>query len=347
MSVVYPVTVEDVQAARARISQYVNLTPVLTSATMDRLAGEAQGKMSDTNTHDPTRLFFKCENFQKTGSFKCRGAHNAVFSLDEATALRGVVTHSSGNHAQAVALAAKNRCIKATIVMPNTAPAIKKAGVLGYGASVVECENSMRQQTADETCVETGGLFIHPSNEPKVIAGQGTLGLELLEQVQTSDEKCPLDAIIVPLGGGGLISGICAAAKGMYPEIKIYGAEPERADDSYRSKQTGKICHHGENGASTIADGLRTTLGTNTFLYVRDFVDEVFLVSEQDIVNGMKLAYERMKIVIEPSAGTGIAVALSKHFWKRTGLPKGARVGIIICGGNIDFKDFFQIANFQ
>jgi threonine dehydratase len=340
----YPVTLKDVKAARARIAKHVNVTPVLTSATMDRLAGEAQGGAAGGDR--PTRLFFKCENFQKTGSFKCRGAHNAVFSLGEEAAARGVVTHSSGNHAQAVALAAKNRGIKATIVMPNTAPPVKKAGVIGYGATVVECDNSMRQQTADQVCEETGGEFVHPSNDPKVMAGQGTLALEFLEQVVASSGR-PLDAIIVPLGGGGLISGVSAAAKGLYPGIKVYGAEPEKAADAFRSKRKGELCQHDENGANTIADGLRTTLGSNTFLYVRDFVDDVFLVPEQDIVDGMRLAYERMKVVIEPSAGTGIAVAVSPQFWERTGLPKGAHVGVVVCGGNIDFKGFFQVKNFQ
>eukprot|EP00658_Telonema_sp_P-2_P070846 TRINITY_DN60231_c0_g2_i1.p1 TRINITY_DN60231_c0_g2~~TRINITY_DN60231_c0_g2_i1.p1 ORF type:complete len:269 (-),score=69.05 TRINITY_DN60231_c0_g2_i1:410-1216(-) len=261
---------------------------------------------------------------------------NAVLSLKEDALDKGVLTHSSGNHAQAVALAARERGIPAHIVMPSDAPEVKKSAVLGYGARVVECCPTEREATAEAVRIETGGSLIHPSNEPMVIAGQGTMALELFEQLADKNEKdvCPLDVLVVPLGGGGMISGICAAAKGRYPKLRILAAEPSGADDGYRSKISGKMEPHREGHPSTVADGLKTTLGPNTWPYVRDMVEEVILVEEKEIVAATKLVWERMKLVIEPSAGVGVAVVLSKDFLGR--VPKGSRVGVVLCGGNVD-----------
>eukprot|EP00943_MAST-04B_sp_MAST-4B-sp1_P004275 g4275.t1 len=331
----HPITLNDVQTAHDRIKKYIHETPVLTSEAINAITN------SNSSGQRNISLYFKCENFQKTGSFKIRGATNAIFSLTHQEANNGVCTHSSGNHAQAVAQAALWRNIKATIVMPDNAPVVKKNAVIGYKANVITCKQSERAKRCDEISMKESKYFIHPSNNPLVMAGQGTIALEFLNQ--TSD----LDAIVVPLGGGGLISGISAAAKGMNPNIKIFGAEPLGANDAYRSKEANEILPHLPN-AQTIADGLRTTLGSNTFPYVRDFVDKVFLVSEQEIVDAMKLVYERMKIVIEPSAGTGIAVATSSAFWKNNGIVKeNPKVGVVLCGGNIDFKTFFRIDTFQ
>lgn len=332
----YPVTLKDVETAHERVKPYVHETPILTSQALNKMANK-NNNINDSNIS----LFFKCENFQKTGSFKIRGATNAVFSLTDEEASNGICTHSSGNHAQAVAQAALWRDIDATIVMPDNAPPVKKTAVIGYKANVVTCKQSERATRCDEISKAENKYFIHPSNNPLVIAGQGTIALEFLNQVSE------LDAIIVPLGGGGLISGISAAAKGANPNIKIFGAEPLGANDAYRSKEANKILNHLPT-VQTIADGLRTTLGSNTFPFVRDFVDEIFLVKEQDIVDAMKLVYERMKIVIEPSAGTGVAVAISNEFWKRNGIEKtNPKIGVVICGGNIDFKSFFTLSSFQ
>ena len=338
----YPVVLSDVQSAHERIAAFVHETPVRTSKALDQIAS--------ARARRDVSLFFKCENFQKTGSFKIRGATNAVFSLEDEEASNGVCTHSSGNHAQAVAQAALWRNIKATIVMPEQAPQVKKAAVLGYKANVITCKQNERASRCQEVVDVEKKRFIHPSNEPLVIAGQGTVALEFLSQTKSLgpkvDSELPLDALIVPLGGGGLISGISAAAKGLYPNIKIFGAEPLGANDAFRSKEADQILGHLPS-VNTIADGLRTTLGTNTFPYVRDFVDEIFLVKEQEIVDAIKLVFERMKIVVEPSAGTGVAVALSTEFWKRNNLGmKNPRIGIVICGGNIDFKNFFRIETF-
>jgi threonine dehydratase/serine racemase len=315
----YAICLADVQAAALRIKAHVHVTPVMTCSALDELAGRS--------------LFCKCELFQRGGSFKIRGATNAVMSLSDEAAARGVTTHSSGNHAQAIALAAKARGIGAKIVMPSNAPAVKKRAVLGYGAEVIECESTgaARQAAADLVVAETGAYFVHPSNNPTVMAGQGTIALELLEQV------ADLDAVIVPIGGGGMMSGIVTAVKGLNPSIKVYAAEPAGAADAYRSKEGGVLVGHPPGGPSTIADGLRTTLGTNTFPIVRDLVDEIFLVEEEEIVAAMRLVWERMKLCIEPSAAVGVAVALSAAF---KALPLdgpdgcGARVGVILCGGN-------------
>jgi len=311
----YAANLDSIRAAQRRVDPFIRRTPVLTSATLDALSGR--------------RLWFKCEVFQKTGSFKFRGATNAVRMLTDAEATRGVVTHSSGNHAQALALAARMRGIPAHVVMPSNSAEIKKAAVRGYGAEVIECEPTLeaRESTAAQVIARTGGTMIPPFNHPNVIAGQGTIALELLDE-------CPqLDAIIVPLGGGGLISGIALAAKALKPSIRIIGAEPELAGDGAASKREGSI--QPAMKPVTMADGLRTSLGPLTFPVVRDLVDEIVLVSEADIAAHMQLVWERMKITIETSAAVGVAVACSA--WMRERHNANMQdVGVVLCGGNVD-----------
>jgi len=312
----YAADLDSIRAAQRRIDPFISRTPVLTSATLDAMSGR--------------RLWFKCELFQRTGSFKFRGATNAVRMLDDAAAAGGVVTHSSGNHAQALALAAKMRGIPAHVVMPSISAEIKKAAVRGYGASIVECDATIaaREATAARVIAETGGTMIPPYNHPDVIAGQGTVALELLDE-------CPqLDAIVVPLGGGGMISGIAIAAKALKPSIRIIGAEPELAGDAAQSKRAGSI--QPQMPPVTIADGLRGTLGPLTFPIVRDLVDEIVLVSEADIAAHMRLVWERMKLTIEPSAAVGVAVACSDWMRKQK---DHADVGVVLCGGNVDLSN--------
>jgi len=311
----YAANIDSIRAAQRRIDPFIRRTPVLTSATLDEMSGR--------------RLWFKCELLQKTGSFKFRGATNAVRMLDDAAAAKGVVTHSSGNHAQALALAAKMRGIPAHVVMPSNSAEIKKTAVRGYGAHIVECEPTLdaRESTAARVIAETGGAMVPPFNHPNVIAGQGTIALELLDE-------CPqLDAIVVPLGGGGLISGIAIAAKALKPSIKIIGAEPELAGDGAASKRQGSI--QPAMKPVTIADGLRTSLGPLTFPVVRDLVDEIVLVSEADIAAYMRIVWERMKITIEPSAAVGVAVACSAWMRQRNNADM-QDVGVVLCGGNVD-----------
>lgn len=311
----YAANLDSIRAAQRRVDPFIRRTPVLTSATLDALSGR--------------RLWFKCEVFQKTGSFKFRGATNAVRMLTDAEAARGVVTHSSGNHAQALALAARMRGIPAHVVMPSNSAEIKKAAVRGYGAEVIECEPTLeaRESTAAQVIARTGGTMIPPFNHPNVIAGQGTIALELLDE-------CPqLDAIIVPLGGGGLISGIALAAKALKSSIRIIGAEPELAGDGAASKREGSI--QPAMKPVTMADGLRTSLGPLTFPVVRDLVDEIVLVSEADIAAHMQLVWERMKITIETSAAVGVAVACSAWMRERNNANM-QDVGVVLCGGNVD-----------
>ena len=311
----YAADLSSIRAARRRIEPFAHRTPVVTSATLDAIAGRA--------------LHFKCELLQRTGSFKFRGATNAVRLLDDEAAARGVVTHSSGNHAQALALAARMRGIPAHVVMPSNSAEVKKAAVRGYGGRIIECEPTLeaRESTAARVIAETGATMIPPYNHPDVMAGQGTIALELLDE-------CPqLDAIVVPLGGGGLISGIAIAAKALKPSIRIIGAEPELAGDAAASKREGSI--QPPMKPVTIADGLRTALGPLTFPVVRDLVDEVVLVSEDDIAAHMRLVWERMKLTIEPSAAVGVAVACSA--WMRERHNADLReVGVVLCGGNVD-----------
>jgi len=302
-------TYQDVLAAAGRIRPYVHRTPVFTSATLDRMVGAA--------------LFFKNEALQKVGAFKARGGCNAVFALSEAEAARGVATHSSGNHAQAVAYAAALRGIPATIVMPEDAPPVKVAAVRGYGARIVwaGARPLDREEALTGVLEETGAVFIHPSNDPRVIAGQGTAALELLDDVPE------LDLVMAPVGGGGLLSGtaLVAGARG----IAAVGAEPAAVDDAARSLRDGVI-YPPTNGV-TIADGLRTFLGDVTFPIIRAHVREILTVSEEGIVGAMRLVWERMKLVIEPSAAVPVA-ALFEHGEAF----RGMRVGVILSGGNVD-----------
>jgi threonine dehydratase len=268
-------------------------------------------------------LFCKCENFQKVGAFKFRGACNAVFSLSEQEARHGVATHSSGNHAAAVALAARLRRVPAYIVMPDNAPAVKKAAVAGYGGSIVYCAPTLaaREATLKRVMHETGATFIHPYNDARVIAGQGTAALELLTDV------ADLDVIMVPVGGGGLLSGTAIVTAALFPSTKVIAAEPEAADDAYRSLQAGKILP--ANDPRTIADGLRTSLGELTFAVIQQHVQQIVTVSEAAIVSAMRYVWERMKIVIEPSAAVPIGALLEKKIDLT-----GKRIGVILSGGN-------------
>lgn len=306
----------DIRAAHQRIRPYINRTPVLTCSALDRMVG--------------ARLFFKCENFQKSGAFKFRGACNAVFSLSDDEASPGVVTHSSGNHAAALALAAAKRRITARIVMPSTAPPIKIDAVRDYGADITFCEPTQesRESTAEQIIKKTGAVLIHSYNDYRIIAGQGTAALELMEEI--SD----LDFLLAPLGGGGLLSGTAIAAKGLNPKIKVVGCEPKNADDAYRSVKAGRILP--SEYPNTIADGLRMSLGDKTFPIIRDLVDEILLAAEEEIITAMRHILERMKIVVEPSAAVPLAALLSNQLDAR-----GKKVGVILSGGNVDLSRFF------
>jgi threonine dehydratase len=300
-----------IHAAHARIRSHVHRTPVLTSRSLDAVA--------------EATLFFKCENLQKVGAFKARGACNAVFSLDNAEARRGVVTHSSGNHGAAVAWAAARRGIPAWVVMPENSAEIKKAAVQGLGATVRFCAPTL--EARDTTCAavlaETGAVLVHPYDDWRVIAGQGTAALELLEEIPD------LDAIITPVGGGGLLSGTAIASRGMKPSIRIYGAEPAGADDAWRSLQSGRIVP--QTDPRTIADGLRSSLGVKTFAVLSTLVDAIGTTSEEAIVQAMRLTWDKLKLVIEPSAAVPLAALVERK------LPvAGLRVGIVVSGGNVD-----------
>lgn len=304
-------TFEDIRQAQQRIRPYIHLTPVLTCRSLDERVG--------------MQVFLKCENLQKVGAFKFRGASNAVFSLSEAEAAKGVTTHSSGNHAQALALAARMRGIPAYIVMPENAPAIKKAAVAGYGGKITLCEPTLeaREKTLEKVQQMTGAVVIHPYNHEAVIAGQGTAALELLEQVPD------LDLILVPVGGGGLLSGTALAAKGVNPRLRVLAGEPEMADDAFRSLHAGKILPSVQ--PRTIADGLLTSLGTLTFPIIRENVEQIVRVSEAGIIQAMRFIWERTKLIIEPSAAVPVAA-----LWENGVKPRGKKVGIILSGGNLD-----------
>lgn len=300
-----------IRQAHARIRGSIHRTPVLTSTRLDKLAG--------------TTLLFKCENFQKAGVFKARGACNAVFLLDEASAKRGVVTHSSGNHAAALARAAALQGIPAHIVMPSNSPQVKVAAVEAYGGQITFCKPTLdaREQTAQRVKSETGATMIHPYDDPHVIAGQGTAALEFLEQ-------CPdLDVLMTPVGGGGLLSGTAIAAKGLKPKVAVWAGEPAGADDAFRSWKAGRLIP--SENPNTIADGLRTSLGELTFPVIQALVDEIFTVSEDSIVRTMRLVMERMKIVIEPSSAVPLAALLENDVDLTD-----KRVGVILSGGNVD-----------
>jgi len=304
-------TLTDIRQSAECIRPYAHHTPVLTCASLDQRVG--------------AQVFMKCENLQKVGAFKFRGACNAVFSLTDEEAARGVATHSSGNHAQAVALAARLRGIPAYIVMPENAPAVKKAAVAGYGGQITFCKPTLeaRETTTAQVMEKTGATVIHPYNDYRVIAGQGTAALELLEEIPD------LDVIITPVGGGGLLSGTAIAAKGISPTIRVIAAEPEMADDAYRSLQAGHILP--SENPKTIADGLLTSLGDKTFPIIQEYVEQIVTVSEEGILAAMKFIWERAKIIIEPSAAVPVAL-----LWERKIDLSGLRVGLILSGGNID-----------
>lgn len=307
----YIPTYDDVLAARERIAPYVHRTPVLTSRFINEMVG--------------AEVFFKCENLQKAGAFKARGASNAVFGLSEAAAARGVATHSSGNHASSLSYAAGRRGIACVVVMPRTAPQAKKDAVRGYGGRIVECEPSMssREAVFAEVQAETGADFVHPYNDPRVIAGQGTCALELTEQV------AGLDAVVAPIGGGGMISGSCLTLSTIAPGVEIFAAEPERADDAYRSFKAGHII--ADDAPDTVADGLKVPLRELTWHFVRNHVTDILTASDPEIVAAMRLTWARMKIVMEPSSAVPLAVIL-----KNRERFKGKRVGVVVTGGNVD-----------
>ena len=308
-----PISIQEIQQAAERIKPYAHRTPVLNNESLNERVG--------------AQVFLKCENMQKVGAFKFRGASNAVWSLSDEEAKNGVCTHSSGNHAQALALAAKMRGIPAYIVMPSNAPQVKKDAVAGYGGGITFCEPTLqaRERTLDRIRLDTGANVVHPYNDERVIAGQGTAALELLDEVPD------LDLIIVPVGGGGLLSGTSVAAKGLNPNIRVIAAEPEMADDAYRSMKEGKIIP--SDNPKTIADGLLTSLGELTYPIIRENVEQIVTVSEQAIIDSMKFIWERAKIIIEPSAATVLAV-----LWEKKIDLSRLKVGVILSGGNVDLN---------
>tara|TARA_Y100000746_G_scaffold225369_1_gene228972 strand:- start:49 stop:1005 length:957 start_codon:yes stop_codon:yes gene_type:complete len=309
----YAASIDDVRAAAERIRGVGHRTPVLTSKTLDQMAGR--------------KLFFKCENFQKVGAFKFRGGWNAVSMLNDKEAERGVCTHSSGNHAQAIAYSAQKRGIPAYIVMPKNSPDVKLNAVKDYGANVTLCEPTLkaRKTTLEGIAEDTGAAVIHPFNNANVIAGQGTAALELIEDVGE------LDAIIAPIGGGGLMSGTCVTTRSLLPNAKLFGAEPKGADDAYRSLKEGKLLP--QEDPKTICDGLLTSMGENTWKILKDHLNAIYTVSDDEVIKGMKLIWERMKIIIEPSCATPVAVVMSPKFKQLENIEK---VGIILTGGNVD-----------
>ncbi len=307
------VTFADIQQAARRIEPFAHRTPVITNESLDQRVG--------------AQAYLKCENMQKVGAFKFRGACNAVFSLSDEEAKHGVVTHSSGNHAQALALAARLRGIPAYIVMPENAPQVKKDAVAGYGGRITFCAPTLeaREGTMERIRLDTRATVVHPYNDERVIAGQGTAALELLDTIPD------LDAVIAPVGGGGLLSGTSIAAKGLKPGVRVIAGEPELADDAYRSMQEGRIVPSLD--PKTIADGLLTSLGTLTFPILRERVEQIVTVSEQGIIEAMKFVWERAKIVIEPSAAVAVAV-----LWEGRMDLTGLKVGVILSGGNVDLN---------
>ncbi len=306
-------TLADIRQAAERIRPYAHRTPVLTNESLNQQVG--------------ARVFLKCENLQKVGAFKFRGACNAVYSLSDEEAARGVCTHSSGNHAAALALAARMRGIPAYIVMPNNAPSVKKNAVAGYGGQITFCEPTLeaRESTLDRIRLDTGATVVHPYNDERVIAGQGTAALELLEDVPD------LDVIIVPVGGGGLLSGTSIAATEIKKGIRVIAGEPEMAADAYRSMKAGEIIP--SKNPKTIADGLLTSLGRLTFPIIQQRVEQIVTVSEAGIIASMKYVWERAKIIIEPSSAVAVGV-----LWEKKIDLSGLKVGIIVSGGNVDLE---------
>jgi len=307
----YIPTFDDMKAAHERIKPHIHRTPVLTSSFLNELTG--------------AQLFFKCENFQKAGAFKVRGASNAVFGLSDEDAVNGVCTHSSGNHALSLSYAAGRRGIPCNVVMPHTAPQAKKDAVRGYGGVITECEpsTSSREAVFAEVQAKTGGNFVHPYNDPRVIAGQGTCARELLEQTGG------LDMVVAPIGGGGMISGTCLTLSNLAPETRIIAAEPEQANDAYRSFKAGHII--ADDAPDTIADGLKVPLKDLTWHFVSHHVTDILTASEAEIIEAMKLTWKRMKIVMEASSAVPLATII-----KNKDQFAGKRVGAIITGGNVD-----------
>lgn len=312
------ITFRDITDAHSRIKGAINRTPVMTSRTLDGICG--------------ARVFLKCENFQRVGAFKIRGAVSAVSTLSDEQKKRGVITHSSGNHAQALALAARLSSVAAVVVMPEGAPGVKVRATRGYGAEVVFCENTLasRIETTDGLISRFGYTLVHPYDNDAVIAGAGTAALELWEQTGG------VDILVCPVGGGGLVSGSAVAVKGKDERTAVFAAEPEGADDAYRSLAAGRLVK--DLVPDTIADGLRTTLCERTFEIIRCRVDAIRTVSDSEIVGAMRFAWERMKLVVEPSGAVSLAGILADK------IPvKGKRVGVIISGGNVDLDDYFEV----
>jgi threonine dehydratase len=311
-----PIGLGDIIQAAKRLESWAHRTPVVTSRTLDQRSGAL--------------VFLKCENLQRVGAFKFRGAMNALLQLGEDQKAAGVVTHSSGNHAQALALAGQLLGVPVTIVMPRTAPAVKRAATEGYGARIVLCEPTLesRESTVAAESQRHRLTLVHPYNDWNVIAGQGTAALELLDQAG------PLDVVIAPVGGGGLLAGTALAVRGRSPGTKVLGAEPANADDARRSLETQAI--QPSLDPRTIADGLRTSLGTRTFAVIRHHVDAIVTASEAEIIDATRFVWERLKIVIEPSSAVVVAPLLAGKLKAR------GRVGVIISGGNVDVESFFQ-----
>ncbi|HAR75837.1 MAG TPA: serine dehydratase [Psychrobacter sp.] len=308
-------TLDDMLEAHERIKPYIHRTPVLTSRFLNELAG--------------CEMFFKCENFQKAGAFKVRGASNAVFGLSDEDAKNGVCTHSSGNHALSLSYAAGRRGIPCNVVMPHSAPEAKKAAVRGYGGIITECQPSTtsREEVFAKVQAETGGDFVHPYNDPRVIAGQATCSREFLEQMEEMGEKP--DMVVAPIGGGGMISGTCLTLSNLAPDVKIYAAEPVNADDAARSFKAGHII--ADDAPNTVADGLKVPLKDLTWHFVSNYVTDILTATEEEIIEAMKLTWTHMKIIIEPSCAVPLAVIL-----KNKDVFAGKKVGVIITGGNVD-----------
>jgi threonine dehydratase len=315
-------TWQSIEEAHARIASRIHRTPVMRSATLDALCG--------------AEVFFKCENLQKTGSFKIRGATNAIFSLTDAQAAHGIVTPSSGNHGAAVACAAAWRGVPAWIVMPKNAPAVKCKAVEAYGGKITFCEPriSARNEAAARIQAETGAVLIHPYDDDRIIAGQATAAKEFLEEIES------LDALLTPVSGGGLLSGAALSAKHMRPEIKVHGCEPAKADDAYQSLKTGTL--HSLESSDTIADGLRASLAARTFAILQKHLSGIFLVSEEEIIGAMELLWERLKVVTEPSSAIALAPLLKPEVVESIrGGGAGSRkprIGIVLSGGNVDLR---------
>jgi threonine dehydratase len=306
--------IDELREAHQRIAPHTHRTPIYTSSLLDDIAG--------------ARLHFKCENLQKVGAFKARGACNAVFSLSDGEAAKGVATHSSGNHGAALAMAAARRGIAAHIVMPDNAPRAKRDAVAAYGATIVECASTQvaREQTLDELVARIGAHVVHPYNDARVIAGQGTVGLEILEQLED------LDAVVVPVGGGGLLAGVALAVKSLNPAIEVIAIEPAGADDAFRSFGLGRLIP--QTSPNTVADGLRAGLGELNFRIIQKHVDTILTVEDSTIIEAMKLMWSRLKTVVEPSGAVSFAGILEhpERFKKR-------RVALVISGGNLDLDN--------